>query len=291
MENTKEKFAPVEKDDFIMLPRVDYCFKRLMENEKVRKAFVAALMDVNKEEIEDTELMPTILLQDYPEEKFGVLDVRVRMHDGTQIEFEMQLLKFEYWSNRILFYVSKMYFEQLKSGMQYKDLKKCRQVSILNFEHFPEDNRYYHKIVLCDQETGEKYSDLIELHFLELTKVPKEMMEESEIIQWIRFFGAEDRKGLKAMADRNEDIAMAYHDLVRLSADEHERLLYEACEKARLDYESQMTSAREAGREEGEEKLNAMYERLLKENREEDMRRAIIDPGYRNELLRRYAVM
>ena len=31
-------------DNFIMLPTVDFCFKELMQNPKVRKGFIAAIL-------------------------------------------------------------------------------------------------------------------------------------------------------------------------------------------------------------------------------------------------------
>ena len=48
-------------DDFIMLPTVDFCFKELMQNEKVRKGIIAALLGVRPEEIKETRLLPTVL--------------------------------------------------------------------------------------------------------------------------------------------------------------------------------------------------------------------------------------
>ena len=48
-------------DEFIMLPTVDFCFKELMRNEKVRKGIIAALLGVRPEEIKETRLLPTIL--------------------------------------------------------------------------------------------------------------------------------------------------------------------------------------------------------------------------------------
>lgn len=38
------------KDDFIMLPTVDFCFKELMHNENVRKGIIAAILNVQPEE-------------------------------------------------------------------------------------------------------------------------------------------------------------------------------------------------------------------------------------------------
>ena len=70
-----------------MLPTVDFCFKELMQNEKVRQGILAALLKKNPEEIAETELLPTILRKQYPDEKYGVLDVRVRMKDEDEKNF------------------------------------------------------------------------------------------------------------------------------------------------------------------------------------------------------------
>ena len=48
-------------DNFIMLPTVDFCFKELMQNSKVRQGFVAALLRVDPKEVEKTTLLPTAL--------------------------------------------------------------------------------------------------------------------------------------------------------------------------------------------------------------------------------------
>lgn len=42
MNNTNEER---NNDSFIMLPTVDFCFKELMRNPKVRKGFIAAVLD------------------------------------------------------------------------------------------------------------------------------------------------------------------------------------------------------------------------------------------------------
>lgn len=76
-----------------MLPIVDICFKGLMNNARVRQGFIAALLDMEPETIRRTTLLPTVLVQDYP-------DVRVELEDKTQIDMEMQVAYFEYWDAR-----------------------------------------------------------------------------------------------------------------------------------------------------------------------------------------------
>ena len=48
-----------------MLPTVDFCFKELMKNEKVRKGFIAALLNENPEILEETELLSGELPREY----------------------------------------------------------------------------------------------------------------------------------------------------------------------------------------------------------------------------------
>lgn len=43
---------------------------------------------------------------------------------------EMQVSYFAFWEKRILFYLAKMYMEQLQKGESYKKLQKCIYVSI-----------------------------------------------------------------------------------------------------------------------------------------------------------------
>ena len=43
--------------------------------------------------VENTELMPTILRKESKEDKYGILDVRVKLKDGEQIDFEMHILE------------------------------------------------------------------------------------------------------------------------------------------------------------------------------------------------------
>lgn len=61
-------------ENFIMLPTVDFCFKELMQNDKVRKGFIAALLGKDPGEIRETTLLPTSVRQEYGDDKLGVLD-------------------------------------------------------------------------------------------------------------------------------------------------------------------------------------------------------------------------
>lgn len=239
------------KDDFIMLPTVDFCFKEMMHNENVRKGIIAAILNVQPEEVEDTILMPTILRKELEDDKYGILDVKVKLKNGIKIDFEMQVIYYDCWEKRTIYYLSKMYTEQLKAGEDYDKLQKCIQVSILDHVLIQEDDKYYRCISFCDTETGEKYSDMMEMHILELPKLPPEQQDETDLLQWMRFLGGKNREDLKRMAEKNSNLQEAYDELDRLSADERKRLEYEARQKAIRDKNMLFKTGVERGRKEG----------------------------------------
>ena len=272
------------KDNFLMSPKVDYCFKELLAYSEIRKGFIAAILNKDPEEIAETTLMPTILSKDTEDGKYGILDVRVRMKNGSQMDLEMQVAPFEFWNNRVIFYLSKMYAEQVKEGDKYKNLKPCIQVSILNFNLFHEDRTCFREIAFCDLTTKQKYTDLLEIYVLELKKLPPEQKEEPLIIKWMRFLAAESREDFEKMAEEDTYINEAYEVLQKLSADERKRLEYEARQKAILDYNSQMSSSREEGIRIGEARLKVLCDHLLNDGRIEDLRKAVSDEAYTEKL-------
>lgn len=240
-----------ENDNFIMLPTVDICFKGLMNNPKVRKGFIASLLKTDPETIRETRLLPTELRQEYPDDKLGILDVRVMMEDQRQIDMEMQVAYFEYWDARSLFYLSKIFTDQLKKGEPYENLKQCIHVSILDFICFKNDEKCYRTICFCDEKTGEKYTDLMEMQVLELKKLPEKAKNGEDIIKWMHFLGGKNRKEFEDMAKTDEYIEEAYKELEKLSADERAKLEYEARERAIRDFNSQMSSALKRGTQKG----------------------------------------
>ena len=238
------------REDFIMLPTVDFCFKELMQNAKVRQGMIAALLGVEPEEIEETILLPTILHTEYPDDKYGILDVKVILKNGTQMDFEMQVTAVSYWTKRILFYLGKMYTDQLKAGESYEKLKKCIHVGILDFTLF-EHERYYSCFHIWEDTIRDMYSDKFEIHVLELPKLAKYEYPQTELLRWAQFFGARSREEIEVLAEKDEYIHKAYDKLEEISADEEKRLEYEERQKAIRDHRHMLASGRREGLREG----------------------------------------
>ena len=117
--------------------------------------------------------------------------------------------------------------------------------------HFPEDDVCYRRIAFCDTETGKEYSDLMEMHMLELAKLPPEAQNEEGIILWMRFLGGKCEEDFRHMAEKDKYIEEAYDTLKKLSADEEKRLEYEARQKVIRDHNSFMKSAEKRGLQQG----------------------------------------
>lgn len=240
-----------ETQDFIMKPKVDFCFKELMEDAEVRKGFLAALLGMPPEEILETILLPTHLRKRYEDDKLGILDVRILLNRGIQLDIEIQVSPFKLWQERSLFYLSKMYVDQIEEGQTYDVLGKCIHIGILDFVLFDEDKEYYSRFHLWEDTKRKMYTDKLEIHILELPKLAEYEYPENELLDWARFINAEQKKEMEAMAKKSEYIEKAYDRLVNISADEQKRLEYEAREKVIRDHIYLIKSNREEGRQEG----------------------------------------
>ncbi len=185
------------QEEFIMKPYVDWCFKELMRNPKTRQGFIAVLLKVPPEEIGETILLKNELSRRSEEEKQGILDVHVLLRNGIQIDMEMQVAYVDYWDERQMFYLCKMFADQLKKGEGYEKLQKCIQVGILNFTYFHDDDISYHVINFRDNKTMKLYSDKMEIQILELPKIPEGYQDPDGIVAWMKFFRGPDKRRWK----------------------------------------------------------------------------------------------
>lgn len=280
----------------LMLPTVDYCFKELMRNEKARTGFIAAILGINPNEIDFTELVPTILRKEYPEDKVGILDVRVIMNSHTQIDLEMQVGPFGCWAERTVFYLSKMFTEQIKQGDPYENLVKCIHIGILDFILFEDIDEYYSCFHLREDTQGTLYTDIFEIHVLELPKIRNKNYPDSNLLQWAKFLSSEREENFEKMALQNEYIGEAYETLKHISKDALKRLEYNTRLKATLDYNHQMASSKKEGMriglQEGEEKganlINQLIKKLKEDGRIEDILNSCEDKKMQTKLLKEY---
>ena len=105
--------------NFLMKPKIDFAFKEIMMNNEARLGFLSAILKLNPKEIKDTKILNTNLRKLHKDDKQGILDVRILMNNDVEIDIEIQLSELKVWADRSLFYLSKMYVEQIEEGHNY----------------------------------------------------------------------------------------------------------------------------------------------------------------------------
>ena len=276
--------------EFLMKPKIDFAFKEIMTDEKARIGFLSAMLKLNPEDIKETTLLNTSLRKTYEDDKLGILDVRVLMNDDTEIDIEVQLSELSVWAERSLFYLAKMYTEQINPGDSYNKFKKCVSISILDFKLFEDTKNFYSCFHIAEDNRHSLYTDKMEFHVLELPKLPEQPKNDSDnILLWAKFINAERKEEFDMVADKNPYIESAYQTLQVISQNKEKRLEYEAREKAIRDHNQFLFEARQKGRAEGremgEERINVLNTILINSNRIDDLKRAAADKTFQIQLM------
>ena len=253
-------------DTFLMKPKIDFAFKEIMMNEKARIGFLSAILKIEPAEIKETQILNTYLRKEHEEDKQGILDVRILMNNNTEIDTEIHLSELKVWADRSLFYISKMYTEQIKQGQKYDVFKKCVSISILDFILFeepkniseqpnpPSHTNFYSCFHIWEDNSHFLFTDKMEFHVIELPKLPPELkdnVENGKIFLWAKFISSEKKEDFDMIAQKDPYIESAYQQLQIISQDSQKRLEYEAREKAVRDHNQMMFEAKESGRKEG----------------------------------------
>ena len=277
--------------EFLMKPKVDFAFKQLMTVEKARVGFLSAVLKIRPEDIKETQLLNTDLKKEHEDDKQGILDVRLLMNNDTEADIEIQLSELKVWPKRAFFYLSKMYVDQISSGQDYDVFKKCVSISILDFDLFHGEKEFYSCFHVREDTRDVLYFDDVELHVIELPKLPEELKEGcSDIELWARFINAERKEEFDMLAQKDTYIASAYEQLQVISQDREKRLEYEAREKAIRDYNQMMLEAERRGIEQGEERINRLNAFLIKEKRFQDLERSTTDKDFQRQLMEQYGI-
>lgn len=278
-------------EDFIMKPKVDMAFKEIMMDEKARIGFLSAMLKIRPEDIKETRILNANLRKGHEDDKQGILDVRILMNDAVEINVEIQLTRLKVWANRALFYLAKMYADQIAPKQNYGVFKKCVSISILDFKLFPDEEDFYSCFHIREDTRNFIYTDKMEFHVLELPKLPEELKEDcSNIELWAKFINAERKEEFDMLAQKDPYIKSAYEQLQVVSQDKEKRLEYEARQKAIWDYNQMVLEAEERGEERAEERINKLNAFLIQDGRFEDLKRSTTDGSYQKQLMEQYGI-
>ncbi len=203
-------------------PKSDVAFKELMRNEVVRRRFISDVLNIPLKQIKTVRLENPFLSRRSRAEKQCILDVRIQLNDDSRINVELQIRRLAYWDKRSLFYLAKMYIEDLFIGQKYDRLKKCIVISLLDFDG--DDHPGYHKVYQLRDQKGRLYSDQFEIHIIELNK----KLTGDILDDWIRFFQVKNLEELDKLQSGNAGVMEAVEEVKRMNLIRSIRLWYEA---------------------------------------------------------------
>jgi predicted transposase/invertase (TIGR01784 family) len=244
-----------------ILPTNDMIFKMMFGDPKHSRILIHFLNAVIKPEspIKSVEIIKGELVKERLDEKGVRLDVVART-DKEIINVEMQLKDNRDMVGRALYYWSKLFGTQLYKGEEYIGLRRTVSISILGFEPF-KDERYWHTFFIKDKETNEYLTDLLEMHFIELNKM-RELDEKSALSFWIEFFKNPYSDKIKPVYKFVPELKEAKEVYEQAKSDPEAQEYMRVMEKAKRDYCSDINSAKNEGKAEGE--LKAKREAALK---------------------------
>ena len=183
----------------------------------------------------------------------------------------------------------------LQRGADYDKMKKSIVVSIINGTLFPAIPSCHSVFQVRERETGLLLSDRLEFHFLELGKVHadksvSEMTRIEKLAVYFKYASDENKKDYEQEILAEEDLAMSENAYRTLTQDEIEFEKMETEIRSEFHRNTELAYARKEGREEGEEKLNLLYLLLIKQNRLDDMKKAMNDTTFRQKLYREFGL-
>jgi len=199
----------------------------------------------------------TLLNPDLPKDGFSdrglVLDVLAKLADGRLIDVEMQMRREEI-VRRAVYSVSRLYRSQLEVGDDFKKLKPCIAIVFLAYRRLP--SQHFHSTYrLCDVLTGEELCDELEVHFVELSKLPQahtqEYAREGGLARWSSFLRNDDEELLQELEMIDPRIGKARELLRELSKDPEAQRMVQEREEAQLLYQMELDAAEERGKAEG----------------------------------------
>ena len=243
----KEIESQKDVDKMRFTVRNDYAFKKLFgrqENIIILREFLSVVLELGKEELKDIVIENPAVGNYYADEKQGILDIKLTLPNGQKVNIEMQNLWEPHYEKRTYFYWASRYLEKFEPGKAYKYLARCVSIHILG-EEFPLTEELHSIYRVLNVKTFQPFSDDLEFHFLDLTKVKQE--DDSELEQWLKFIQTNDKAVREELGRRNAVMQYANEVMNQFYADRKERWNYEAA----VRYASDRATLWEAGVDKG----------------------------------------
>ncbi len=255
---------------------LDWTFKYVFgPSGKYQEGLISLLNSIIPEvKIRSIEYMPTEMLGETSEQKTSILDLRCISDDGSQFAVEIQNYQEKGFFQRCIAYASKIFLEQNKRGVKYKDIMPVYVVAILS-ENASREMAIYKDCknqVIYDHTMVEKISGIfaprtISVIFADTGKFTKGIEEcVDDVDRWLFLLKNSERLRDYSDSFQSEVFRRVLEVLEISSFTQEEFNMYYTEEELKKIRQAQDDTIRQIGKEEG---LAEGIERGREEGRKE----------------------
>ncbi len=236
-------------------PKLDVVFQALfgeVGNESITKGFLETILERKIDSI-DLSKNP-ILRREFKEEKLGVLDIIAKLDKDEICNIELQIVDKKNIIERILYYWSRLYSRQIKSGEDYKILQKAIVILITDFKiENLEELDYHSRWKIMEDKQGKKIilTQKLEIDIIELPKIIGKEKEQDNLLDWLYFLENPKSERVTKKMKENENLKEAVKKLDNLSEDEKMQRIADLRQKAIMDEKAIYEKGLEVGIEKG----------------------------------------
>jgi predicted transposase/invertase (TIGR01784 family) len=240
----------------LLSPLSDYAFALIFGDQRhieILAAFLKSILNLPEDEYDHLVIVNPFLKRLWKKDKLGIVDVRVHTRSGKVIHVEVQANPFSWMRNRIVFYIAKLLWEQIRGGDGYDRIHQVISIVICDYVLLPEEKDYLNEYGLRNRGSGKAFTDLVKVITLELPKLP-ETPDAQKVWAWARFLRSKTREELEAaaaLAKGNRGLEMAVAEYKKLTWSEQRRMIADEKEKARRDKAAMLHYARMEGEAKG----------------------------------------
>ena len=190
------------------------------------------------------------------------VDVRAKLHDGTEVIIEIQIRKQQYFLNRFHYYLANQLVENVQKLRQqgqthkmYEQMEPVYGIAILEKSLLLDEEAAINKYWLTNNRSGKqlkayykngKHQNLLQVAFLELDKYNKDENLTDAGRQWLEFFG-----NLPFTKAPSQAVAHADSLLDSSSWTKEEKTMIDERIRIQENYDMTLETAIDEAREEG----------------------------------------
>ena len=207
---------------------------------------LSVLLNIPKVEILDPEVLNPMQYSDAIDTKLTVLDLKVHLEGNRYVLVEMQVRRFEYWTNRSVVYTCRQVADQAEDDFDYGKLEPVIQISIMDYTLFP-DHKVFFDQYMPRNKDGYPFTDKIQFYVMDLTAMDQATVEQRAqgLTEWGRAFKAESWEEVKEID--NPEVKEAAKTMEMIMSNPTQREWIRMRRDAEIDRRTEINAAEKRG--------------------------------------------